>query len=299
MADLSLLRTFLAVYRAGSLSAAAPLLGLTQPAVTKQLRALETLLDRPLFTRLARGVTPTPAADALAQSVMGHVDALEAALAASAARNTELAGSVLLGGPAELVSARVLPALARVHTLGLHVHLTLGLPAGLVAALVSGALDLAIITQRVPRRDVQYDPLFDETFVLVGAPEWADRARRHGRVDQSRLATMPLVAYADDLPIVRRYWREVFGERLAASASIVVPDLRGVVEAVRAGAGMSVVPRYLVAELLASGELQQLHAPAHPPSNRIYLAGRRGDARAGRVEYVHALLRQAAAAWHK
>jgi DNA-binding transcriptional LysR family regulator len=57
--DLALLRTFVTVHRAGSFTRAAALLGLSQPAVTSQIRTLERQLGRPLFLRQARGVTPT------------------------------------------------------------------------------------------------------------------------------------------------------------------------------------------------------------------------------------------------
>lgn len=64
--DLALLRTFVTVHRAGSFTRAAALLGLSQPAVTSQIRTLERQLGRPLFLRQARGVTPTSIGDELA-----------------------------------------------------------------------------------------------------------------------------------------------------------------------------------------------------------------------------------------
>lgn len=67
--DLNLLRTFLAVYRSGSFTAAAQLLGLSQPTVTTQIRSLERQTRRELFERLPRGVAPTAVADDLAARV--------------------------------------------------------------------------------------------------------------------------------------------------------------------------------------------------------------------------------------
>lgn len=64
--DLNLLRTFLAVHRLGSFTAAARRLGLSQSTVTTQIRALENRLGRELFERRAQGVTPLPHADELA-----------------------------------------------------------------------------------------------------------------------------------------------------------------------------------------------------------------------------------------
>lgn len=74
--DLALLRTFVTVHRAGSFTRAAALLGLSQPAVTSQIRTLERQLGRPLFLRQARGVTPTTMGDELAHKAAPHLDAL-------------------------------------------------------------------------------------------------------------------------------------------------------------------------------------------------------------------------------
>ncbi|MEU4427970.1 LysR family transcriptional regulator, partial [Actinoplanes sp. NPDC024001] len=81
MLSLDLLHTFLAVHRAGTLTRAAELLGLSQPTVTAQLRTLESRIGQPLFVRGARGVTPTPAADDLARRLDGPLDALAAVAA--------------------------------------------------------------------------------------------------------------------------------------------------------------------------------------------------------------------------
>ena len=60
--DWSLYRTFLAVVRAGSFSAAARLTGSTQPTIGRQIQALEATLGLKLFSRSQRGLLPTPAA---------------------------------------------------------------------------------------------------------------------------------------------------------------------------------------------------------------------------------------------
>jgi DNA-binding transcriptional LysR family regulator len=119
-----------------------------------------------------------------------------------------------------------------------------------------------VSTVRVRRRGLRAEPLCDEEFVLVGT----------GDAD----ATAPLVAYAEDLPILRRYWRVVFGTRLTRSPSVVVPDLRGVLAAVLAGAGVSVLPRYLCEEHIAAGRLRVLGAPEEPPINTLFLVWREG-----------------------
>jgi DNA-binding transcriptional LysR family regulator len=98
--SLDLLRTFQAVYRAGTLTQAAAVLGLSQPTVTTQLRHLEGLLGSPLFVRQARGVVPTARGADLARRIADPLDAL-VGVAAALGRSAELAGRTLhLGGPA-------------------------------------------------------------------------------------------------------------------------------------------------------------------------------------------------------
>lgn len=108
---------------------------------------------------------------------------------------------------------------------------------------------------------------------------------------------MPLITYAEDLPIARRYWRDVFGKRLTAQAAVTVPDLRGAVSAVVAGAGYSVLPRYLCQDELTSGGLVLLHEPAEPPLNTLFLVQRPGADANPDVARVRERLQRAARTW--
>ncbi|MFC5831069.1 LysR family transcriptional regulator [Nonomuraea insulae] len=267
--SLDLLRTFLAVHRTGSITAAAQTLGLSQPAVTAQVKALESALDRPLFDRLPRGVAPTPAADELARRVAPGLDVLDEVVASELPSDE----AVHLGGPAEFLCEEVMPLLAPLVRGGLRLRFTLGLADDLLAGLAAGRLDLVLSTIRPRLRGVRAEPVYDEEFLLVASPEVAASVPEAG---PKGLAGVPLVAYAEDLPIVRRYWRTVFGRRPAMAAQVVIPDLRGVLSAVRAGVGVSVLPAYLCRRDLADGTLVTLAEPAEAPINTGYLAVRSG-----------------------
>ncbi|GAA5014946.1 LysR family transcriptional regulator [Kitasatospora paranensis] len=297
--DLNLLRTFLAVHRAGSFTAAAPLLGLSQSTVTAQIRTLEEQLGRELFRRLPRGVEPSPYADELAGRVTGPLDALAAA-AAHLGGDEAPAEPVHLAGPAELLCLRVLPALAPLVAQGVRLRVATGLTEPLLAELRAGRHDLLVATSRPPGRTLAAVPLADEEFVLVAGGRWAERAGGPDGVagrGPAALSDVPLVAYAPDLPIVRRYWRHVFGRRLTRPAALTVPDLRGALAAVAAGAGFTVLPRYLCREELASGALVALLEPADAPINTAYLVERPGAAADPHVVLVRDLLLRAARAW--
>ncbi|WP_246097466.1 LysR family transcriptional regulator [Streptomyces botrytidirepellens] len=224
-------RYFLAVYRSGSLTAAAPRLGLSQPTVTAQLRALEQHTGRELFTRLPRGVEPTPYARELAGQVAGPLDAL-----ASLEDGGATTAPVHLAGPSELLCVRVLPALVPLVADGVQLRVTQGLPEPLLEEMRSGRHDLVITTRRPRGKALESVPLADEEYLLVASPAWADRVAGHPASGDlcAALRDVPMVTYAEDLPIVRRYWRTAFGKQLTARAAVTVPNLYAVLSAVNA-----------------------------------------------------------------
>ncbi|WP_281017417.1 MULTISPECIES: LysR family transcriptional regulator [unclassified Minwuia] len=81
-------RSFLAVLRTGSLSAAARQLGLTQPTIGRHVDQLEQATGAALFTRARNGLTPT----ATALALRAHAEAMEAAAAAMIRASSGAAG---------------------------------------------------------------------------------------------------------------------------------------------------------------------------------------------------------------
>jgi DNA-binding transcriptional LysR family regulator len=295
--ELAQLRTFLAVYRSGSLTRAAGQLHLSQPAVTAHLKAVEAIAGRRLFVRVARGVQATPHGHALARELLPHLDAIEGVLQRLGS-GQQLEGLLYIGGPADLLSLRVLPALSPLLEHGLRVSARLAIAEPLLDQLAAGDLDLVAATRRAGRRDLRFEPLFEEELVLVAAPRWAHEitAAAIAARGAAALEGAPLIAYDEELPILRRYFTEVFGAAPDARAAVVVGDLRAVQELLVAGAGVSVLPRYVAADALARGALAELHRPPRSPSNTIFLASRRG-ALEPRVAAVAATLHRAAPGW--
>ncbi|WP_331452911.1 LysR family transcriptional regulator [Streptomyces sp. SS162] len=296
--DLGLLRTFVTVHRAGSFTRAAALLGLSQPAVTSQIRTLERQLGRPLFLRQARGVTPTTVGDELAHRAAPHLDAL--AEITETGLNGRIAGRTLhLAGPPEILSLRALPALSPLVADGLALRTSLFTgPEETLDGLAAGRHDLVLSTARPRGGLLAATPLCDEEHVLVAAPHWASRAAsdRLG-TSCSGLDRLPVVDVHDSLPFVTRYWSSVLESKPAASATVVVPDLRAVLECAASGAGLAVLPRYLCEEALASGRLVELLDPPVPPLRTYFLVVRAGALALTHVARAHEALLRAAVGW--
>jgi DNA-binding transcriptional LysR family regulator len=268
------LRTFVTVVRVGSITGAARLLGLGQATVSAHVQALESHVGHPLLVRERSGVRPTARGAELARETGRHVEALEALIDGPVAA-VDGRRAIHIGGPAEALSIFVVPdVLALSAQADAAIHLRFGLADELVEALRGGELDVVLSASRPRVRGVEATVFMDEEFVLVAAPLWEEIARTGG-VDG-----IPVVAYGEELPIVRRYWRSVFGRRPdSLSVAAIVPDLRGVLEAVRVGAGMSVLPTYLVDPLLRSGEVVLIDEPTVRPLNTVFLVTRAGEVR--------------------
>ena len=93
----------------------------------------------------------------------------------------------------------------------------------------------------------------------------------------AQLPLYPWIAYSEELPIIRRFWRVVFGRRLAVNPQYVIPDLRGVREAISKGLGYSVLPDYLCTDWIEQQRMSLILKPEKPVSNTIWLVYRKAE----------------------
>lgn len=299
--DLALLRTFVTVHRAGSFTRAAALLGLSQPAVTSQIRTLERQLGRPLFLRQARGVTPTTIGDELAHKAAPHLDALVEITETGLDDDSSLR-TLHLAGPPEFTAERALPALTELtgeDGQGFALRASFGNAEETLEGLAAGHHDLAISTARPRGALLTATALCDEVHVLVAAPRWARQIntgtlRRKGAL---ALESLPVIEVHESLPFVARYWASVFDSLPATPGTVIVPDLRAALACAAAGAGLAVLPSYLCAPALERGDVVALHHPAVPPLRTYFLVVRTGTLAMPHIARAHDWLLRAAADW--
>ncbi|MET7692576.1 LysR family transcriptional regulator [Streptomyces sp. NPDC005483] len=304
--DLALLRTFVTVHRAGSFTRAAALLGLSQPAVTSQIRTLERQLGRPLFLRQARGVTPTTIGDELAHKAAPHLDAL-VEITETGLDDESSPRTLHLAGPPEFTAERALPALTELtgeDGQGFALRASFGNAEEILEGLAAGHHDLAISTARPRGALLTASTLCDEEHVLIAAPSWAGRLDLAEEVEAlpavkraPAFEDVPVVEVHESLPFVSRYWASVFDSRPAAPGTVVVPDLRAVLACAVAGAGLAVLPRYLCAAALERGDVVALHEPPVPPLRTYFLVVRTGTLAMPHIARAHEWLLRAAADW--
>ncbi|MBS7788512.1 LysR family transcriptional regulator [Roseococcus sp. SDR] len=280
--SLSHLRTFVEVYRRRSLTVAARMLDLTQPAVSQQIASLESLLGRPLFERHARGVRPTAVADDLAASLGDRLDQAEAALASVRARSSRLSGTVHLAAPSEYLAEQVAGRLKPLLAAGLELRLHVGGKEALYAMLLDDRVHLALTASRIEDPRLAYEQVGTERLLAVAAPTEARRILA-GPTLADGLNLCPHLAYDLERPLIRTWLDANALDAPAHLPGATAPDLRVIRAMLRAGLGWSVMPDYLLTQDLRDGVLVEIPAPIATPENAFYLAWVRSALRHPRV----------------
>ena len=260
MAGADWLRTFVAIYRAGSVSGGAVRRGLSQPAASQQLAALERRVGLPLFTRTPDGVEPTRRGQELHAEVADSLDRLEQVLGGLEGGAVGAPPAPLrLGSSAEFFSAAVVPRLGPADP---PLVARFGSDAELLHLLEHGELDVVVTSTSPGRRSLTSSPIGLKRFALVGAPDAVAAAPATLGELGPWLAGRPWVAYSTELPMTRRFWQSSLGRPFSGDLRLVAPDLRAVVAAVEHGLGISLLPEFACAEALARGTVAELRSAA-------------------------------------
>jgi DNA-binding transcriptional LysR family regulator len=258
--DTRQLAAFCAVVERRSFSQAAEQLGVTQPAVSLQVRALEKRLGAQLLDRSGRRVEPTEAGGRLYRGAQRLLALEQQVLDEVAAEGDgDLSGALSMGastGPAAVVVPRLLGEFQRAHPavrVALEVHDT-----RMVVELVAERrLELGIVGAAPRHRTVRFEPFAYDEVVLVCPP----RHRFAGRIiDVHELTSESLVVMQEGAGVRRIVEDEL--RRLGVRLRDIDPRLElGLQESVRsavlAGYGVTFISRAAVESDLASGALAE------------------------------------------
>lgn len=267
--NLNRLAYFAAVVDTGSFTRAAERLGITKAVVSQQVAQLERDLRTNLLLRTTRRVHPTEAGRMFhARCVMILREAEDAfdELAQAAAEPT---GTLRITAPNDYGAAVVVPIITAFTARypACRAELTLS---DETVDLVSGRIDMAIRVGWLVDSSLQARKIGSFRQLLVGAAAFADRIA--AARDPEELATLPFIAnMALREPLLWQFSRgDLDRSSVRMQASIAIDTTPGVLAAVRAGGGLSVLPDFLVPDDLASGRLSHALPEWRLPSGGIY-----------------------------
>src|SRR5918998_513901 len=280
--DTRQLAAFCAVVERRSFSQAAERLGVTQPAVSLQVRSLERRLGTQLLDRSGRRVEPTEAGLRLYRGAQ-RLLALEEQLLGdvTAEDDAALGGELSIGastGPAAIVVPLLLCEFERGNP-GVKVSLTVSDTQSVVDRVAARELELGIVGAARRHRSVRFEPFFDDEVILACPPGHAF-AGRTVSLDELREETLILMQEGAG---VRQIVEDALRRRGVRLRDLDVRLELGLQESVRhaveAGYGVTFISRTAVESQLAAGTLAEARVEGLEATREISLASATGRAR--------------------
>jgi len=256
--DLNKLTTFGAVADRSSVTLAAAALGRTRSAVSQSIAALEEALGLPLFHRIGKRLVLTPAGERLRDSVRESQRSLRAALDEIVDSGGELRGTVRVGLFLGFPRQRLVALLTRFGATypRTAARIVFAPEDDLHRRLQLGRLDLTV-SFRLPSRvrpHLLSSALFEEQLVLVTGGNFFAAGFTPAELEHT-----PVIDYYQSDPLIDRWLRHhCAGREIAPRVTVWAATTDLVLDLILAGAGVGVVPRYLVAGHLESGTLRIL-----------------------------------------
>lgn len=268
--ELTTWRTFVAVCRLGSLSAAATELGYTQSAVSRQIAALERQLGVALVYRQARGVRATPAGEVFRHHARVALNEVDRAVRAARDARDGLPPQPLAVGATPSLAAGIVPAAIRrllQRTAPLRWSLLPGLSPQLHDRVLAGDLDVAVVTDAPP--GLPHEPRVERRFLgmdemVVVLPLGHPRAGR-GPVQIRALADQTWVEDNDGSAALLRQHAARAG--VTPRIDLTAADLPGKIALVATGHAIALIPGVLKSALRTDVTTMAL---VDPPTRGIY-----------------------------
>jgi LysR family transcriptional regulator, hydrogen peroxide-inducible genes activator len=265
----------------------------TQPALSTQIKELESLLGVRLFERGRRRVLLTAAGELVIARARRALQALDEVVAAADTAREPLCGPLRLGvipTLAPYLLPETLPAVRAAHP-RLRLFLFEDKTERLLEQLDRGALDLALLALPVDDERLETLDLFEERFVLA-VPAGHPLARGRRRLRQADLRDESVLLLEDGhclrdqaLEVCRRSGARESVETRASSLTTLV-------QMVANGLGVTLLPASSVpVEVRHGGEIAVREFAPPPPTRRVGLAWRRSSAREDEFRELAELLR--------
>lgn len=275
--DTRQLEAFCAVVERRSFSQAAERLGVTQPAISLQIRALEERLGHKLLDRSGRRVELTDAGRRAYEAAKRVLAAEQRLLDELAAEDTELRGRLAVGastGPGGRLVPLLLCEFARANP-AVEVALTISDTHRVIAAVAERELELGVVGAARRTRGLTFETLLRDEIVLAVPPGHRFAGRP---VDPSELAEETLIEMQPGAGVRQVVDEELrrAGQRLRPRARIELGLQESVKSAVLAGYGVGFISRTAIEEELEAGALGAATLIGLAPAREIYVVSASG-----------------------
>ncbi len=246
--NLKQLEYFVRVAELGSFSKAALILNIAQPALSRQVRLLETDLHVTLLTRTGRGVVLTEAGKRLFDHSIGILQLVARATEDIEAARDVPTGRIVIGLPPSMGRMLTLPLVENFRRTLPKARLVIveGLSTHLTEWIATGRVDLGLVLNPEPNPAIEVTPLLDEPLGLVG-PAKGGKAGIGGKgAKPATIAFGELIKYPLILPERSHVLRKLLETQAAQAAlkldvGFEVSSVQSILDLVEAGYGYAVL----------------------------------------------------------
>ena len=286
------LKAFLAVARHGSFSKAAETLYLTQPAISKQVQALEELVGTRLFDRLGRSILLTQAGNILHNHAHVAFQTLEEARETIAQLRGLQRGHLRISA-ASTIGTYMLPqplGELKARYPGIEISLAITNKARVVQQVLSHEVELGFVGPPVEPAELEREEYLLDELVLIMAPT-------HRLAHQESVAVAELV---EEVFILREQGsgtREIMEEELARvrvslKKAMELGSTEAIKQAVAANLGVSIVSKFAISLEMQKGRLAVAKLPDLNLRRQLFIIYHRGRTLSPAAEEFCALLRR-------
>lgn len=244
--DLRQLEYFVRVAELGSFTRAAIELDVAQPALSRQVRLLEVELRQTLLVRNGRGAVPTEAGKTLLDHGRGILHQVQRAKDDLGRLRGGLSGRVAVGLPSSVARVLTVPLTRAFRELMPDARLSIseGLSGALEAGLVSGRLDIAVLYNAQPSRELDLCALLDEDLLLVRArPPGLQEDPPPGPVPLQDVAALPLIIPTRPNAIRMHVESAMAAVGCKPQVALEIDGVLAILDLVRDGAGCAILSR--------------------------------------------------------
>ncbi len=276
LTSLQRLRVYVSVVDAGSVSAGARSLGITQSTASTHLRQLEVEIGSLLIERTGRRFAPTEAGNVLlahARRMIAVADEAMDDLATMSLR--PLTGALVVGATTTATEGSFLPSALRSFTAA-YPEVTLDLrvenSTTLLRRVLDGDVGVAILADEVNSSELAVMPLAPEeqTVIVSSAHPLA------GTAVDPRTIRGSVVLLREEGSATRRFQESLLdGWRIPAARTWTLASTGAIVAAVAEGLGMSIVPRVSCQDALALNKIDEMSLDPPPPARPVCLIHRK------------------------
>jgi DNA-binding transcriptional LysR family regulator len=271
MVNLEWYRTFKCIYECNNFTLAAKKLYMTQPGVSKQLSALEAHVGKQLFDRTPRKILPTEYGRFLYTQVVGFVEGLEQAEKKFKRGSNKSCPSIVVGCPYDLFRTEMLHQIGKIN---MYITFQFGKTEDLIDQLEKDKIHLMISEEKYSGYDHEFTLWMSGKLALLGSANlrapFAQINKVNSKEIQRWLAAQTWYAYDNDLAFIKDFWKENFNARPNIMAKYVFPSSKDIIQALKHGEGLTVLPEYAGRDELKDKSIRLMFPKAKQPDYKAY-----------------------------